>query len=331
MPALGLDYAGGVPSAAAIKNAGYSFVVRYLTTGGPGLPGKLLTRHEFAALQAAGVGVVLNWETSADRMRGGWEAGVSDAQTAAGIVAGLGVPDHRPIYFSADWDASETEQQCIDDYLRGAATVLGAGRVGVYGSYYVVKRALDNGSARWGWQTGAWSGGNREPRAHIFQRIGFAHVDGVECDVNEACAEDIGQHPRTATLFGLGLGQHVIEEEESMASLPATPAPADFNSDPATWPQTNFDVTVIEGDQIWFGVQDFGGRNKDRARGFLYLASWGTGDGSLIPIDTAYTSDGKGRPILAHWPTRKYRAPSGALIVTVNYAAPNGAYIGLSP
>lgn len=196
---LGLDYAGGVPAATAIKEAGYTFVVRYLTPGGRGLPGKLLTPGEFTALQAAGIGVVLNWETTADRMKGGYNAGAADAKAAAAVAAALGVPNHRPIYFSADWDASPGEQNLIDDYLNGAASVIGKTQVGVYGSYYVVKRCLDNKTAAWAWQTGAWSGGQTEYRAHLYQHLGQVTVDGIECDVNEALCADFGQHPRISS------------------------------------------------------------------------------------------------------------------------------------
>lgn len=192
---LGLDYAGGLPGGRAIAAAGYGFVVRYLSPGGPKLPGKLLTQTEYADLTAHGVAVVLNWETTADRMKDGHDAGVTDAQRAEAQLRLVGHPSTRPIYFSADWDATEADQLAIDEYLRGAASVIGDERVGVYGGYWVVKRCLDNGSARWAWQTGAWSGGNRDPRAHIYQRIGYQTVGGVECDVNEALADDFGQHP----------------------------------------------------------------------------------------------------------------------------------------
>jgi hypothetical protein len=195
---LGLDYAGGVPAATAIAAAGYTFVCRYLSPGGAGLPGKLLTRVEYLSLQSAGIGVVLNWETAADRMKAGYGAGVADATAALSVARFLSVPDSRPIYFSADWDATEADQTAIDAYLIGAAFVLGVARVGVYGSFYVCQRALDNGTATWAWQAAAWSGGQVEPRAHIYQRIGFAHVDGVECDVNEARQlPDFGQHPHS--------------------------------------------------------------------------------------------------------------------------------------
>jgi hypothetical protein len=190
---LGLDYAGGRPGGAAIRSAGYEFVCRYLSDGGSSLPGKLLTPAEYADLRAHGVAVVVNWETFADRMKAGFDAGVADARRADAQARAAGHPGDRPIMFSADWDASPADQARIDDYLHGAASVVTGARVGVYGSYYVCKRCLDNGTARWAWQTGAWSGGQREPRAHIYQRIGYVTVGGIQCDVNEALQDDFGQ------------------------------------------------------------------------------------------------------------------------------------------
>ncbi|MFI5542068.1 glycoside hydrolase domain-containing protein, partial [Nocardia sp. NPDC051900] len=60
---LGLDYAGGRPDPDAIKANGYRFVVRYLSSGGPSLPGKQLLPWEADALRAAGIEIVSNWET----------------------------------------------------------------------------------------------------------------------------------------------------------------------------------------------------------------------------------------------------------------------------
>lgn len=195
----GLDYASGRPSPWAIRDAGFAFVIRYLTDGGPGLPGKLLTPAEADGLRAAGVEIVSNWETTADRMLSGWGGGVADAGSALAQVLRCGGRPDRPIYFSADWDATPEQQSVIDAYLRGAATVIGAEHVGVYGGYYVARRCLDNGSARWAWQCDAWSGGNVDDRAQLRQlnRAGYAWVDGTECDINEATVPDYGQWSAT--------------------------------------------------------------------------------------------------------------------------------------
>ncbi|WP_063039735.1 DUF1906 domain-containing protein [Nocardia pseudovaccinii] len=190
---LGLDYAGGRPAATAIKTAGYDFVVRYLSSGGPGLPGKLLLPEEADALRAADVDIVSNWETFAARMLDGYAAGVYDATVALAQVLACGGRSDRPIYFSADFDATEAQQEPINDYLRGAASVLGDANVGVYGGYWVCARALDAGVARWAWQTDAWSGGQIDPRINLHQRIAQVNVDGVMCDVNEAMTSDYGQ------------------------------------------------------------------------------------------------------------------------------------------
>jgi hypothetical protein len=191
----GLDFAGGRPGAWNVQLAGFDFVVRYLSDGGPGLPGKQLLPREADDYRTHGVGIVSNWETYADRMRGGWQSGVDDAHAALAQVLACGGRRDRPIYFSADWDASAGEQGAIDDYLRGAATVIGPENTGIYGGYWVVKRCLDNGTARWAWQAQAWSGGNEDPRINILQlnNAGYADVGGVQCDVNEARTTDYGQ------------------------------------------------------------------------------------------------------------------------------------------
>ncbi len=325
MPLLGLDYAGGRPGGQAIAAAGYSFVVRYLTNGGPRLPGKLLTTAEYADLQAHGVAVAANWETTADRMKARYDAGNADARRADAVIRSIGHPADRPVYFSADFDATPADQVAIDSYLNGVADVIGHDRTGVYGSFSVVKRCLDNGTARWAWQTGAWSGGQREPRAHLYQRIGTVTVGGVQCDVNEALQADFGQSPAPI------VRPRHRKERHLMQQLPATPMPTDPNGDPAAWPQHNYDVLFDaaggwEGDcALAFGVQEFSGRTVDDTRGFLSLASWITADRRLVPVDPAFTAAGGGRPILRHNPTPPYVAPHGAVGISLNYAAPGGA------
>jgi hypothetical protein len=315
---LGLDYAGGLPGAAAIKKAGYRFVCRYLTPGGPGLPGKLLTPEEYADLQAHGIAAVVNWETSATRMLDGYNAGVADAEAAETRIRAVGHPLDRPVFFSADFDATPAQQAEIDDYLRGVASVLGADRVGIYGSYNVVKRCLDNHTARWAWQTAAWSRGQVEPRIHIYQRITSATVGGVECDVNEALKlPDFGQHPT----------RH--HRRDDMPLLPATTMPADPNSDPSTWPQTNFDVTFVPGEgwSCVIGAEEWPGRTKDTARGFALLASWETPHG-LVPVTPALAVGGGGIILYDHAPTVTFTAPPDASGLTLNYGAPGGVTIG---
>ncbi|WP_282786031.1 MULTISPECIES: DUF1906 domain-containing protein [unclassified Nocardia] len=190
---FGLDYAGGRPGGAAIRAAGFDFVVRYLSDGGPTLPGKLLTPAEADDLRAHGVSIVSNWETYATRMLDGYGAGVTDARAALAQVLRCGGRRDRPIYFSVDFDATPQQQAPINAYLDGAASVLGRENTGIYGGYWPVSRALDMGTATWAWQTVAWSGNNLEPRRHILQHATQVDVNGVRCDVNTTDRADFGQ------------------------------------------------------------------------------------------------------------------------------------------
>jgi len=195
---LGVDYAGGRISGADLRAAGVVFACRYLTDGGPGLPGKQLLPAEFADLTANGVSVVFNWETTADFMLGGHDAGVRDASQGLNYIRSFpGMAQANPtIYFSCDFDEAPEQQDAINGYLTGAASVLGGvSQVGLYGAYWVGKRALDAGVCKYLWQTEAWSGGNIDSRVNIMQRngLGYLTIDGVQCDQNEAHTNDYGQ------------------------------------------------------------------------------------------------------------------------------------------
>lgn len=196
----GIDYAFGAhPAPAAVKAAGYGFACRYMSaiTANDG-NGKNLQAGELAALLAAGLAVVVVEESTAGRMKDGRAPGVADGQHAQAVTAALGMTG-VPVYFACDFDASPADQVAINDYLDGAASVIGAGRTGIYGGYYPVKRALDAGRAAWAWQTLAWSGGQWDPRACIRQH-GTVTIGGASCDVDEAMFADFGQWPRPAAV-----------------------------------------------------------------------------------------------------------------------------------
>lgn len=190
---LGVDYSAGRPGGAALTAAGYTFAVRYLASGGASLPGKQLQPWEADDLREHGISIVSNWETYAGRMNEGYDAGAYDADAGLTWARQCGAPDGRPIYFSADWDVTESQQDNVNAYLQGAHSVLGPDGVGIYGGYWSISRALDAGHAVWAWQTMGWSGGNLEPRRQIHQRLNSVRIGGVQCDVNEALAEDFGQ------------------------------------------------------------------------------------------------------------------------------------------
>ncbi|MCC9307673.1 DUF1906 domain-containing protein [Kitasatospora sp. RB6PN24] len=185
----GVDYAWGHPGGAALQAAGIQFAARYLSHD----QSKALDRAEADDLAAHGVWSVVVFEDAAERPLSGRAAGVADAQMASAQAIAAGMPDGRPIYFACDFDVTPQQQTAVNDYLAGAGSVLGPGRVGVYGGYWTVSRALDAGVAMWGWQTVGWSGGQWDPRAQLRQLGSTVTIGGVDCDTDTAQAEDYGQ------------------------------------------------------------------------------------------------------------------------------------------
>jgi hypothetical protein len=191
----GVDYSFARPSVSALHAEGYRFVARYFSYDYPSTHGKILFAGEASSIRNAGLDLVSNWEYGASDALGGYNAGVNDARKAAEQAAAAGSPPDRPIYFSVDFDATPGDQTAINAYLDGAASVIGRSRVGVYGGYYVVKRAFDAGKAKYGWQTYAWSGGQWDSRAQLRQvQNGIsAGNDAGCCDRDVSEANDYGQ------------------------------------------------------------------------------------------------------------------------------------------
>jgi hypothetical protein len=71
--------------------------------------------------------------------------------------------------------------------------VLGAGRVGIYGGYWIVSRCAENQSAKWFWQTTAWSGGNIFPGNHLYQHDYNIFIAGTNVDATRALQDNYGQ------------------------------------------------------------------------------------------------------------------------------------------
>ena len=134
----GLDYSWHRLSAAAIKQAGRDFVVRYLFDDGQG--GKGLDASEVAELKRGGIDIAVVYEEYANSFRG-YQAGVNQAHRAQAALNKLDLAKDLPIYFAVDWDSTEGDQAAINAALEGAASVIGLARVGVYGSFYVMNRS----------------------------------------------------------------------------------------------------------------------------------------------------------------------------------------------
>lgn len=147
------------------------------------------------------------------------------------------------------------------------------------------------------------------------------------------CNAYLGTTAELAALLGTTVNPGHRKDRSTMDQLPATASPTNPNSDPATWPQRNFDIPFDlaggwEGEcAIAFGGQDWGGRTTDRIRSFLFLASWMLHDGTLVPVDATHTAKGGGQAVAAHTVAGPWQAPHGAVGVTLNYASPAGGYV----
>jgi peptidoglycan hydrolase-like protein with peptidoglycan-binding domain len=187
----GIDYSAHGPTlnTGAMRNAGISFAMRYLSHGDP----KDLSLGEAQQLAKAGIDVGVVWETTASRALAGHGAGAADAKDAAAKAKSVGMPNGRPIYFAVDFDAGDAQKPAIGEYFKGVASVIGKQRTGVYGGYWVVKYLFDHGLVDFGWQTLAWSGGNRDKRAQLYQYAINKTAAGLSVDLNRAEASDFGQ------------------------------------------------------------------------------------------------------------------------------------------
>ena len=156
---LYLDYSWTVPAAAAIKAAGYSGVLRYISPD----TSKNLKAPERDALLAAGLGIGLVWESTSGRAGQGFAAGAADGIEATRQAKALGYPTACPIFFAVDSGALSAS--AVAPYFAGARSSSGY-PVGVYGSGAVV-----DATAGFKWQTSAWSGQYVSPHANFYQRV----------------------------------------------------------------------------------------------------------------------------------------------------------------
>lgn len=200
-----IDYAGGIPSADAIRAAGYLGVIRYVSDRRPGaewMVAKPLQAAEVASLRAAGLRIVSCYQygkgPTAD-WRGGTEAGKKHAQRGVELHRAAGGPDGKPIYASIDDNPqTDAEFDLIAGYLTGWQSVLGKGNVGVYANTPTIDRVRAAGLGSWFWQHD-WGTppGYVHPAAHLHQLSshngGRSRLDNVDVDINTILVADYGQ------------------------------------------------------------------------------------------------------------------------------------------
>lgn len=205
-PVLGtvIDYAAGVPSAQAVKNAGHMGAVRYVSQRRPGteswMLGKPVTLQETRAFAALGLQTASVYQfgkgVTADWKQGALGAATHAPQAIALHVA-AGGPTNRPIYVAIDDNPSRAEyDNQIRPYLQAFRVALtGAGyQMGIYGNYNTIDWAIADGLGEYFWMHNWGSNGLIHPRTTIHQvRIDKDIVGGVSVDINNVYAADWGQ------------------------------------------------------------------------------------------------------------------------------------------
>lgn len=216
-----IDFAMRQIPAQDIRAAGHAGVINYVSTSRPGssFGAKPITRPYAESLTAAGLVIVSNYQygkpggTAPSDFTRGFAGGVSDAHTAWQLHTAAGGGQNAPVFFSVDDDINRDIWNSVAlQWFRGINSVLGVPRTGVYGGINVCQWAAADGvignsrtpGKRWAWQTRSWSRGQVDPAAVLYQRIVATAstpgplVGGLEVDVSDALAADVGQwnlHP----------------------------------------------------------------------------------------------------------------------------------------
>jgi hypothetical protein len=211
-----IDFTERLVPADQIKSAGFDGALVYVSELRPGadFDFKPVTREYADALRAAGLHIVScyqygkpGWPTPSDFTRG-YDGGVADAQTALRLHGAAGGPGSAPIFFSVDEDIDLNAWKSVAaGWFRGINSVLGVNRTGIYGHSRACGWAINDGVVgrsttpghSWAWQTMAWSHGEREPAAVLYQSVvntpsspGVV-MGGTHVDVDDVLATDFGQ------------------------------------------------------------------------------------------------------------------------------------------
>jgi hypothetical protein len=148
-----IDYSFARPNPAAIRAAGVSGVMRYLSHS----PAKNLSVGEAGALKSAGLWIGLNWESTATRVNtAGAGGGQTDARIANAMADQLGVPAAAAIFYSCDTAPNVAAARA---YFLGVRSA-GGRPVGWYGGALTGRILRSEGLVSYVWVANAasWSG-----------------------------------------------------------------------------------------------------------------------------------------------------------------------------
>jgi len=149
-------------SCACLKQNGITFVGRYYSRTTQ-IPGKKLTPAEAELISSAGLELVAVYEDGPTSYSYFSAArGTADATGALQQAAAVGQPEGSAIYFTVDYDATQSDiEGNITAYFQAIdETIADAYAVGVYGSGATCSAIFGAGLAEYAWlaQSTGWSG-----------------------------------------------------------------------------------------------------------------------------------------------------------------------------
>jgi hypothetical protein len=185
-----VDFSFARYTAAQLKAAGVTAVVRYLTGAG-----KAISPVELAGDLFAGIQVGLVFENTATDASSGAGVGAAHAMTANSALKALGVPTTTPVYFAADTDYPDPNAAV--PYYQGIASVRPGHTNGCYGEGKLLDLLFADGLIGYGWESESTSfpgNGSLDPNAALWQKVAGAPLGGTDLDV--IVKADWGQLPR---------------------------------------------------------------------------------------------------------------------------------------
>lgn len=177
-----VDYSFSRANIQQLEAAGIKLVSRYLSH----TDAKNLSATEAGALLAAGIGILLNWESANGRPLLGGAAGAADGRDAAAMAESLGAPHGLTIYYSCDRDVTSSQFDAIAAYYQQAGnSTAGRYRVGIYGELSVIDEMHRRGVVTSEWQTYAWSNGKLSANTDLYQYLNSQTLAGAGVDFDK--------------------------------------------------------------------------------------------------------------------------------------------------
>lgn len=141
-----------------------------------------------------------------------YNQGLSDAASAETQAQSAGQTTAAAIYFAVDYDASTTHlENNIKSYFEGVQYYFRNNaqykyKIRVYGSYNTVRYIYNNVSdVLYKWQTYAWSSGQIDSGAHIYQKLNtatFSPCNSGQNDIGTIDKDDLNVANGTSSYGG---------------------------------------------------------------------------------------------------------------------------------